>query len=252
LDKPLNSPIKNLQESSFIKSIKLTDGLLSTQTAQQIIDMIKSGDLKEGEQLPSEREFCERLGVSRTVVREAIKLLKASGIVRVRLGIGTFIAESSMNILEIPLSFSSETDQKKISDLQEVREVIEPTIAALAAIHARADSILKMDQSISEMDNQKFNSYPYIQADNNFHIALAEGSNNSVFLLLVNSIVDLLQEARKLAVSSPGAAERANYYHKRILNAIKSKNSQEAFDAMDEHMRQTKGDIQKTLKTRSW
>ena len=232
----------------FIKSIKLTDGLLSTQAAQQIIDMINTGDLKEGERLPSEREFCERLGVSRTVVREAIKLLKASGFVRVRLGIGTFIAESSMNILEVPMSFSSETAQKKISDLQDVREVIEPTIAALAAKNAKVESILKMEQSINEMERQKFNSYPYIQADNNFHIALAEACNNSVFQLLVNSIVDLLQESRKLAVSSPGAAERANYYHKRILNAIKSKDSQEAFNAMDEHMKQTKDDIEKTLK----
>jgi GntR family transcriptional repressor for pyruvate dehydrogenase complex len=238
---------KNFNSGRSIKSIELSDGLLSTQAAQQIIDLIKIGDLKEGEQLPSERDLSDRLRVSRTVVREAIKLLKASGFVKVRLGIGTFIAKPSMNILEIPLTYSSETAQKKISDLQDVREVIEPTIAALAAKNASTENITKMEQAINEMDSFKLNSFPYIQADNTFHIALAEACNNSIFLLLVNSIVGLLQEARKLAVSSPGAAERANYYHKRILNAVKSKDPGEAYQAMDEHMKQTKDDIQKAL-----
>jgi DNA-binding FadR family transcriptional regulator len=91
------------------------------------------------------------------------------------------------NTTRRPKSFSSETAQKKISDLQEVREVIEPTIAALAAKNAKAEYILKMERSINAMERQKFNSNPYIQAANNFHIALAEACNNNVFLLLVNS-----------------------------------------------------------------
>jgi len=82
-----------------------SEGLLSAGCAEQICRLIQSGALKRGERLPSERKLCELLGVSRTVVREALKMLRASGLVWARQGIGVFVAEMPANILASPMSY---------------------------------------------------------------------------------------------------------------------------------------------------
>jgi GntR family transcriptional repressor for pyruvate dehydrogenase complex len=234
--------------NDIFRTIKTDEGLLSVQAAHQIRELIRSGELNKGDRLPSERELSGHLGVSRTVVREAIKMLRASGVLKARIGVGTFVAEDLVNILEDPLSYSNDPESKKIDDLQQVREVLEPTIAALAAQNATEESIAKMEQAIFEMERNMSNGHKYIEADNVFHITLAEATGNSVFVLMVNSIVDLLQAARRLAISSPGAAERSSFCHRQILNAIKARDPGEACNAMDEHMQQTKQDIWLAMK----
>lgn len=228
-------------------SLQLDEGILSHQTAQHIRDLVKSGGLRVGDRLPPERELGERLGVSRTVVREAIQILRAEGLVRIRMGVGTFVTQTAPNILEGPMSYLQHSESKKIQDLLEARNVIEPAIAALAAEHASASHIARMEQAILDMDGLFAERYKYIERDNHFHIALAEASNNSVYLLLLNSIVDLLQESRSLAVSVPGAAKRANAYHRRILEAVRAKEPKKAFAAMTGHMEQLAQDVRTAM-----
>ena len=131
-----NSAPDELLANDVFRTIRLDEGLLSVQAARQIRELVQSGELRRGERLPSERELCERLGVSRTVVREAIKMLRASGLVKVRLGVGTFIADEPANVLEGTLNYADDQEARKISDLQQVREVLEPAAAALAAQNA--------------------------------------------------------------------------------------------------------------------
>lgn len=236
--------------NDIFRTIKLDEGSLSVQAAQQIRELIHTGELKRGERLPSERELSERLGVSRTVVREAIKMLRASGYVKVRMGVGSFVTEDPINILEDQLSYSKDPESKKIADLHQVREVLEPAVAALAAQNATAEDIRKMEAAVQEMEQNLSNGYRYIEADKLFHIALAEATKNSIFTILLNSIVDLLQEARRLAISTPGSGERSSRYHRRILEAVKNREAEEAFNAMSEHMQQTERDTNATLRTR--
>ena len=119
-----NSAPDELLVTDIFRTIRLDEGLLSVQAARQVRELIQAGELHRGERLPSERELCEQLGVSRTVVREAIKMLRASGLVKVRLGVGTFIAEEPANILEGTLNYANDQEARKISDLQQVREVL--------------------------------------------------------------------------------------------------------------------------------
>ncbi|MCC7163432.1 MAG: FadR family transcriptional regulator [Anaerolineae bacterium] len=228
-------------------SLHLEEGILSHQTAQHIRDLVKSGDLRVGDRLPPERELGERLGVSRTVVREAIQILRAEGLVRIRMGVGTFVTQSAPNILEGPMSYLQHSEAKKIQDLLEARNVIEPAIAALAAENARPEHIARMEQAILDMDGLFADGYKYIEHDNRFHIALAEASNNSVYLLLLNSIVDLLQESRLLAVSTQGAPKRANAYHRRILEAVRAGEPKKAYAAMVGHMDQIAQDVRTAM-----
>jgi GntR family transcriptional repressor for pyruvate dehydrogenase complex len=242
-----NPRVKNVNGSDLFSSLQLEEGILSHQTAQHIRELVHSGDLKIGDRLPPERELGERLGVSRTVVREAIQILRAEGLVRIRLGVGTFVTGSAPNILEGPMSHLRHSEAKKIQDLLEVRNVIEPAIAALAAEHAKPEHIARMEQAIVDMDVHIADGYRYIERDNHFHIALAEASNNSVYLLLINSIVDLLQENRQLAISVPGAAKRANAFHRRILEAVRAGESKKAFAAMQGHMEQMARDVRTAM-----
>jgi GntR family transcriptional repressor for pyruvate dehydrogenase complex len=234
--------------NDIFRTIKLDEGLLSVQAARQIRELIQAGELRRGERLPSERELCDRLGVSRTVVREAIKMLRASGLVKVRLGVGTFIAEEPANVLEGTLNYAGDQEARKISDLQQVREVLEPAAAALAAQNANPEDIQKIEQAILDMERSVLNGYRYVEADTAFHLALAEATHNSIFVIFVNSIVDLLQEVMRLAIDSPGAGERSGVYHRRILEAILARDAGEACNAMDEHMQQAKLDVQATLR----
>ncbi len=231
----------------LFSSLQLEEGILSHQTAQHIRELVKSGGLRVGDRLPPERELGERLGVSRTVVREAIQILRAEGLVRIRMGVGTFVTQSAPNILEGPMNFLAHSETKKIQDLLQVRYLLEPAIAALAAEHATADHIARMEEAIADMDRYLADGYRYIERDNHFHSALAEASNNSVYLLLQNSIVDLLQESRRLAISVPGAAKRANAFHRRILEAVRAHAPKKAFAAMQGHMDQLARDVRTAM-----
>jgi GntR family transcriptional repressor for pyruvate dehydrogenase complex len=238
------SPASSLSGAGHIfKSIDAEDGLLSQHVVGQIRELIKSGKLAEGDRLPSERQLGEQLGVSRTVVREAIKLLRAAGLVRVRMGVGSFITLPSRNIFEDSLGRFSASKQKELQDLIEVRETIEPRIAALAAQNGTVQDIAKLERAVTEMERYVSDPYEYIVADNTFHNVLAEACHNNLFKLILYSIVDLLQENRRVSLSLPGAAERANTHHRRILEAVAAKDPQAASAAMIDHMRQIRGEL---------
>jgi GntR family transcriptional repressor for pyruvate dehydrogenase complex len=246
---PLQPRIKDKHSNGddLFGTFHLDEGILSHQTAQHIRELMKSGGLRAGDRLPSERELGERLGVSRTVVREAIQILRAEGLVRIRMGVGTFVTQSAPNILEGPMSFLRHSEAKKIKDLIQVRSVLEPAIAMLAAEHASQAHISRMEDAIADMDLYLTDGYRYIERDNHFHITLAEASHNSVYLLLINSIVDLLQENRQLAISVPGAAKRANSFHRRILDAVRAREPKKASAAMEGHMEQMARDVRTAM-----
>ena len=231
----------------IFSSIRLDEGILSGRAAQQIQDLIRTGQLNEGDRLPSERELSEYLGVSRTVVREAIKLLKAVGLVRVKQGVGTFIAEPGPDVLEAPLVAFMGSGPKVISDLHQAREILEPAIVALAAQSVTEEQIERLQQAMREMEENILHLRKHIEADQRFHSILAEATNNSILQLFSYSIVDLTQKERHLSFASPGATERGCYHHHRILDAVKARDVQRAHAAMQDHLRQIRADMTPNL-----
>jgi GntR family transcriptional repressor for pyruvate dehydrogenase complex len=229
-------------------SIGWQDGILSGQVAQQIQELVKSGKLHEGDRLPSERELSEYLGVSRTVVREAIKILKATGMVRVRQGIGTFISNPGPDALEASLVAVMGSDPKMVEDLQQTREILEPQIAALAAAGANAEQIAEMERIVEEMAANTQDTNRFIHADGTFHVVLATATQNSILKTLVLSFLDLSGDERRVSTLHPGAIDRALYHHRRILEAIKKHDPGMAVETMMEHMKQVRDDTQIGLK----
>jgi GntR family transcriptional regulator, transcriptional repressor for pyruvate dehydrogenase complex len=214
------------------------------QIEQQIEQRILSGELRSGDRLPTERELAEQFHASRTAVREAMKLLAQKGLVDMRPGRGTIVIDGTSRAMRHSLGLMMKIGQTvNSSSLVEVREILEPEIAALAALRATEEHIAAMREAVAIMDANLNDADAYITADNDFHRALAEGTQNVLILALVDSIVDLLSEQRKHIFSVSGGPQRGQIHHKHILETIIQRDPEAARQAMHAHLHQVRDDV---------
>jgi len=219
------------------------------QIIAQIEHQIISGALKPGDKLPPERELADQFRVSRTAVREAVKALQEKGLVEVSAGRGTFvtndISKATSESLQLLMKMST-NNQTGYSDLFELRNILEPELAALAAIRRSTEDIAEIKRAIEIMDAALNDMEVYIAADNLFHQAIANATQNKLFAPLLDPIIDLLIEQRKAnflaGVQSP---QRAQNYHKKILEAISNSNPDDARRTMKAHLEQVIVDIKR-------
>jgi len=212
------------------------------QIVQQVEESIHKGALKAGDQLPPERELAEQFGVSRTAVREAVKALREKGLVEAYPGRGTFITDGSSYTIRQSLDRMMRSGHEGFTSLAEVREILEPEIAALATTRAGEEDIAAMREQVAAMDAAKGDPEAYIEADLDFHLALAEAADNAIILSLIDSIVGLLREQRMGIFQVDGGPERGQYHHKRILEAIEHRDPVGAREAMKAHLKQVRED----------
>ena len=218
---------------------------LYEQIVQQIEESIVKGNLKPGDQLPAERELAQRFGVSRTAVREAVKALREKGLVEAYSGRGTFITDGTTQAVRQSLDLMVKIGQPEGSThLAEVRAILEPEIAALAAVRIQEPELVTMREAVATMDNAGQDPEAYIEADLDFHLALAEGAANPLILSLLDSIVGLLREQRLRIFRVPGGPERGQIHHKRILEAVERHDAEKAREAMRAHLTQVRDDSQ--------
>jgi len=211
--------------------------------ADRIKERIFHNELQEGEQLPNETELAVQFGVSRTVVREAMKRLEQEGLVEVQQGRGTFVVyrageavrQSIGNLMEAQHDDSWQA-------LVEVRELLEPGIAYLAALRADDEAIVTLRAAVATMDQAMNDADAYIDADNAFHLALARATGNSLVTTLVEPMVALLSAQRKEIFTTPSGPQDGQYHHKRILLAIEQHDAEAARRCMVEHLQQVRRD----------
>lgn len=225
---------------------------LYQQVVQQIEQSIVQGGLKVGEQLPPERELGERFGVSRTAVREAVKALREKGLVQTEPGRGTFITNSTSLAVRNSLHLLVRMGRSNASDdLVQVREILEPEIAALAAKHATLEQLDSMRQVVDAMDAALDDADQFVEADLNFHLLLAKAARNEIIPVLLDSIIDLLREQRKGIFFTKGGPQRGQFHHKRILKAVTHHNPTTARRAMRAHLAQVRQDRRRTTAIQS-
>lgn len=223
-------------------------GRLYEQIVAQIEERIINGELSPGDKLPAERELAEQFRVSRTAIREAMKALAQSGLVVIQPGRGTFVTDSTSMVVRHSIdTFVRVGTETGIKDLLEVREILEPEIAALAAVRASREDIQSMEEAVIAMDQAIDDPSTFVEADLDFHLALAQGSNNALIPVLIDTLVDLLREHRKRAAKVAGGIERSQPYHKDILEAIKNNDPNAARESMQAHLVQARKDIETTL-----
>jgi GntR family transcriptional repressor for pyruvate dehydrogenase complex len=222
--------------------------LKSQRLYQQLADNIKAqilhGELESGNKLPNERDLSEKFGVSRTVVREAMKALAQEGLIEVQPGRGTYVVYQTMDAVKRSLGNLAIFDKEQHwEDLVQVREMFEPGIAYLAALNATPEDILTMTEAVETMESALENADVYIAADNKFHNALANATGNKLIASLLDPIIGLLIEQRRFVFKSKHGGPRAGQvFHKRILKAIKEQDAVAAQQAMTDHLKQVSRD----------
>jgi GntR family transcriptional repressor for pyruvate dehydrogenase complex len=225
---------------------------LYEQIVQQIEDSVLNGSLKPGDQLPAERELAQRLGVSRTAVREAVKALREKGLVEAYSGRGTFITDGTSQAARQSFDLMVKVGQQEgAPHLAELRLILEPGIAVLAASRIGDEHLAAMREAVAVMDRSQKDPAAYIEADLDFHLALAEAAANPLILSLIDSIVGLLREQRIKIFNVEGGPQRGQVHHKRILDAVERRDPEMARAAMRAHLEQVRDDSQVSTGSKS-
>ncbi len=216
---------------------------LFEQIVQQVEDSILQGQLKPGDQLPAERDLAQRFGVSRTAVREAVKTLREKGLVEAYSGRGTFVTNGTSQAMRQSLDLMIRINpQEGSANLAELRLVLEPEIAGLAATRIEEQLLTTMREAVAVMSRNLHDPDAYVEADLDFHLALAEAAGNPLILSLLDSIVGLLRDQRSRIFNVDGGPERGQYHHKRILRAVEQGEPDLAREAMRAHLKQVIAD----------
>ncbi len=224
------------------KTVKLGD-----QLHEQILDWIISGALKEGDKIPSENELCKSFQVSRPIVREAIIKLQAEELVITKKGIGTFVLHSPLKDLS---RFATAHDIAIILQSHEVRFALEGEAASLAAARRSASqlSVIKDAQQAMREDFEASNLS--IQPDFDFHLGIAQATNNEIFVQLLEDLhiglkktMAIAQELSRESVRNKISPNRNNEVleeHQRIVDAIELQDEESARLAMRYHIAKIK------------
>ena len=153
---------------------------LAEQVADGIMNLIQETPYKAGDKLPTEKELCESTGAGRNTVREALKILASRNVLEIRQGAGTFVSEKQ-GIPDDPLGFSMVNDRVKLTkDLLQVRIMLEPQIAALAAQCAKEHEIKELEEILEEMEAAMKKREDYSELDTKFHTKIAQCTHNIV------------------------------------------------------------------------
>ncbi len=207
---------------------------LPEKLADRIIQLILDEGLGQGDRLPNEAVLVERLGAGRSSVREAVKLLQSRNIVRVRQGSGTYVA-SNPGVVEDPLGFTFIDDKRRLAhDLLEVRFMIEPEMARMAAEHATAEQAARITELCDESERLAESGADYSEADTEFHNAVAQASGN----LVVPRLMPILKASVPLFIDVTGRRLVAETIrtHRGVADAIAAHDGTAAHDAMYLHL----------------
>lgn len=209
--------------------------------------MVVSSGLSPGERLPPERELVGRLGVSRTVVREALNLLEARGLISIEHGRGAVVSGGSTHAVRDTLGLLLRVRPKALWELLEIRKILEVEIAGLAADRAEGEDVRQMRGQLDRMETLIDAPEGYVDADVEFHALLARSTCNGVLLTMLDPIVELLRASREVSASRPGSARRALREHEEILRCVEAGDAEGARQRMRVHLANTARDIEAAL-----
>ena len=235
----------------------LTPVRIFEQVVDQIRGLILSGDLRPGERLPSEQELEKQLNVSRSSVREALRVLEFEGLVEVRRGSGTYISEySGLANGRIEVAKWLKSRGESLSEFLQIREYIEGLSCSLAAQHVNADiksELIEVHNELCKMidSSEKTESIDVdrlAELDTQFHLAIGRASGNSLVNELISFVVPAFQHGNKAIIymGSPLASMESD--HKKILTAIEAGDPLAAEQTMRKHIVRVRNEIVKSYK----
>ena len=207
------------------------------QVARRILALVQSGSLRAGDHLPAERELATILGVSRPVVREALRGLSILGVVRVRPGGGAFISALDAADLLAPLQFFISLDRYTVDALFDARTLIEGGIARRAAEQMTPAQIAKLRGIVAPQNELTADPVGFRVSDLEFHQMLIDAAGNPFLARVASSLNVLGMEYRRAASENPAVLALSVRDHEQILAAIERRDPAAAQAAMEQHLR---------------
>ncbi|MDC7247394.1 MAG: FadR/GntR family transcriptional regulator [Sphaerochaetaceae bacterium] len=227
-----------------IKRITLTD-----QIVNQLQNLIDSKEFEVGEKLPSEGELCNLFGASRSTVREALRVLSATGLVEIRSGVGAFVAS--------PKDTSFQTVQKWFADKEiELEELIElriaiETLAVKLTIQKADDLSIQLIRDINEEFKAACdvpdNTIHLATLDDSFHSAIVEASGNRLLIKVGKLVSEQMIDFRLRSFSISENVDHAKVAHEKIISAICDRDVAKGMNTMTEHLELTKEDMKQVI-----
>ncbi|GEO24254.1 GntR family transcriptional regulator [Alicyclobacillus acidoterrestris] len=207
---------------------------LSQKIIAQFTDAIIRGELKPGDRIPPERELAAMFGVSRTAIRDAIKILSGRGILKVRHGVGIFVADEKP--IDSDVFGAMGGTNVNLRDLFDIRKVLETEAAAWAAQRAETSHIERLQEILEDATNHESDLARLAERDAQFHVAIAEASKNVLLVRVMWNLLDALAESRTYSLGLPQRAQQSLVEHGRILDAIRRHDVESARAAMHLHV----------------
>jgi len=210
---------------------------LVDRVVNELQKLIVDGQLAPGHKLPPERELAEQIGVSRTVLREAVQILVARGLLATRHGVGTIVRPvSNENVIE-SLGLMLQMNNISLDDMHHVRSILEVENSRLAALQATKEDIAELEQILVAMDNiKKDDARAFADKDAEFHTTLARTTHNPLLMVLLDAIRDLMQEIRLSVSQYPDLFATVMPDHYKILERVAARDINGACQAMQAHL----------------
>jgi GntR family transcriptional regulator, transcriptional repressor for pyruvate dehydrogenase complex len=208
---------------------------LSEQVAGRLEHLITK-TLKPGDNLPPERRLVEMFQVSRSSIRDAIRRLELMGLVEPRQGAGTVVRDLSRHPSENSLADVLLRKRELVTELLDVRCILEPALAARAASRISADQIARLQEILDRQEAKIRNGESSIEEDWEFHYNIALATNNTVILKVLDVLMDLLRDTRERSLQQKGRPQKSLKGHRRILAAFKRQDATAAEVAMSRHL----------------
>src|SRR5687767_8532481 len=243
----------SMLESAAIEPLEREQRLYE-RVVEKVLELISSGAWKPGYRLPPERELSEAFGVSRTVVREAVKALEARGVLESTTGSGVSVRLADFNMvsrsLQTYMQLSNQDDFE--IRLNEVRRVLEVEMVALAAARMTAEQKKQLRKICKQMRVEGHTAKQMAELDFQLHVTLAEATQNELFKVLLAPLIDQLRDQIILTWEDfPRPVNLVFDQHEAIVAAVESGDAEAARQAMIKHLafsRQVLEDIYKSHK----
>ncbi|HTZ89261.1 MAG TPA: FadR/GntR family transcriptional regulator [Alloacidobacterium sp.] len=209
---------------------------LTMQVVNHIRAMIEDGTLRPGDKIPPEREFARKLKISRASLRTGIGYLAAMGVMNVRHGVGTFVADGPPEIGKSSLGLLGALHGFKSWQMFEARLMLESGLAALAAKRGKEEHLTVLAEEVAEMYATVDDPEEYLIHDVRFHRTIAQASGNPILAALMETITTALYDERRKTVELSRNLKDSADTHREIYRAIRAKNSPEARKVMERHL----------------
>jgi GntR family transcriptional repressor for pyruvate dehydrogenase complex len=221
---------------------------LLARTVRALQDGILGGRHRPGTELPGEGQMAADLGVSRTLLREAMRVLEARGLVEVCSGRRPRVAEGSPEAVSTSLDVLLRQGNHGLMQLLEVRRGLEGEIAALAAERATPEQIEALQQCVDEIREHPGQYERMADADVRFHMHLADAAGNALFRVMLDPLSKVLRASCERTHQSPTGSMASANRHQKLLDAIKSRSPEAARKAMWTHLKTAKTDIEQATR----